>query len=284
MRRMLQDYRLRCVRGKLSPLTVVCSTREDRGCGGPMSGCEGQFTTVVIAAKDVVAPEGATPRVAMVAGASGLTGRALLQLLLQDNTFSRVLALSRRPLTLEHRKLANRIMKFDALAAGLKGQRCTDAFCTLGAAGGPAAAEAQLQRVDLQLVVEFARAAQAAGATRFVVVSAAGASVTAPQPFLRVKGEMENALRELKFIGLDIMQPGVVFGARSDDGLGATLRHGLLAVASPLLRRSKGGINAISGDDLAAAMLGAARTQRRGPWAYTGETLLALARTGQRPA
>ena len=52
---------------------------------------------------------GSRPRVALVAGASGLTGGALLKLLLRDDTFSRVIALSRRPLPVEHARFANRI-------------------------------------------------------------------------------------------------------------------------------------------------------------------------------
>ncbi len=41
------------------------------------------------------------PRVALVAGGSGLTGHALLRLMLQQQVFERVIALSRRPLPLE---------------------------------------------------------------------------------------------------------------------------------------------------------------------------------------
>ena len=91
------------------------------------------------------------PRVALVAGASGLTGSALLPLLLREEGFARVLALSRRPLPMEHARLANRILKFDEMERSLKGQRCTDAFCALGAPGGPLASEAQLREVDLRL-------------------------------------------------------------------------------------------------------------------------------------
>jgi uncharacterized protein YbjT (DUF2867 family) len=222
------------------------------------------------------------PRVALLAGASGLTGGALLRLLLRSNDFSRVLALSRRPLRLEHARLANRILPFDELPRRLAGQRCTDAFCTLGAAGGPRAVEQLLHEVDLQLVLDFARAALAAGATRLVVVSAAGADGNAAHAFLRAKGQMEAGLRPLGFARLDILQPGLVYGPRPDDGLAAILRHGMLAAAAPLLRRTRGAPDPLSGEQLAAAMLGAARSQRRGPGSYTGDSLAALVPVGSR--
>lgn len=230
---------------------------------------------MVEAAKE---PARAEPRIALVAGASGLTGSVLVPLLLREGGFARVLALSRRPLPLEHARLANRILKFDELERSLKGQRCTDAFCALGAQGGPRASEAQLREVDLRLVLEFARVARALGATRMVVVSAAGADRSARNAFLKVKGEMEAGLRQLAFAGLDLLQPGVVYGPRKDDGLRATLRQGLLAVASPLLRRSSQSLNAVSNEHLAAAMVAVARSQRRGAYTYAGASLASLGR------
>ena len=214
---------------------------------------------------------------ALVAGASGLTGGALLRLLLHEKDFARVIAVSRRPLPVEHPRFANRILKFEDIEPGLKGLRATDAFCALGAAGGPRAAESALRAVDLSLVIAFARAAKAAGATRLVVVSAAGADRAAPSPFLRVKGEMEIALRGLGFAGLDLLQPGVVYGSRHGDGPAALLRQGLLAAASPLLRSSKN-LSALSGAGVAAAMLSTARAQRPGARTFSGASLASAAR------
>lgn len=233
-----------------------------------------------MAAKEAAKPE---PRVALLAGASGLTGSALLRLLLGDGTFVRVLALSRRPLPLEHPRLANRILKFDELERSLKGQRCSDAFCTLGAAGGPRATENRLREVDLQLVVAFAQAARTLGATRLLVVSAAGASRSASNVFLRVKGEMEAEVRQLGFAAVDVLQPGRLLGTRPADGLGANLRQGLLALANPLLRRSSENLAAISAAGLAGAMLAVSRSQRRGVSSYAGESLAGLAAGRRNP-
>lgn len=216
---------------------------------------------------------GNAPRVALVAGASGLTGSALLRRLLREGDYERVVALSRRPLPLDHPRLANRILRFEELERSLKGLRCTDAFCTLGAAGGPQADEAALRAVDHALVLAFARAAKAAGATRLVVVSAAGAQPAASQPFLRIKAETEVALRAVGFPAIDILQPARIVGVRPGDGAGAMLRQGLRAVAAPLLRRVGGAFDAVSAEQLAAAMLAAARARRAGIRQYAGAAL-----------
>jgi uncharacterized protein YbjT (DUF2867 family) len=232
----------------------------------------------------VAAPASAQPiaRTALIAGANGLTGSALVRLLIHSNDYTRVHALTRRPLPLENPRLTNRILKYEELAARLAGTRCDDAFCCLGAAGGPRAGLAALRRVDLELALAFAQAARGAGAGRLVVISVAGAAPGSGKDFQRTKGELETALRELKFSALDFLQPGTVVGERPGGGAVDTLRH----VVAPLVNLTRVGSFAdsrwISGADLAAAMLGAARGQRRGISSYSGRRLLQLTSAGTR--
>lgn len=221
-------------------------------------------------------------RTALIVGANGLTGSALVRLLIRSDDYTRVQALTRRPLPLENPRLSNRILKYEELVARLAGSRCDDAFCCLGAAGGPRAGAAELRRVDLELALAFAQAARGAGAGRLVVISVAGAAPGSRDAFQRTKGELESALRELKFSALDFLQPGTVVGERPGGGAVDTLRH----VVAPLVNLVRVGRFAdtrwISGADLAAAMLGAARSQRRGISSYSGRRLLQLTSAGTR--
>lgn len=215
-------------------------------------------------------------RSALVAGANGLTGSALVDAMLRDGGYARIEALTRRPLSREHPRLANRILNYEQLEARLAGVRCDDAFCCLGAVGGPRADAAQLRQVDLNLALAFARAARAAGATRLVVVSAGGADPSSPRPFLRIKGELETALRQLKYPAIDILQPGAVVGERARGGNADTLR----SLAAPLVNLvMQGRLQSrrwISGHDLAVAMLAAARAQRSGVNTWSGKRLRQL--------
>src|SRR5579872_5996694 len=124
-------------------------------------------------------------RIALVAGGSGLVGSALLPLLLGAPEYVRVQALSRRPLPLEHARLANRVVRFDApLEPQLKGLKCQDAFCCLGTTLRAAGSAAAFRAVDFNLVVAYARAARALGAERFVLVSSVGADPDARNLYL----------------------------------------------------------------------------------------------------
>jgi len=220
-------------------------------------------------------------RMALVAGGTGLTGRALLQLLLKGSDYARIHAVTRRPVPLDHPRLANRILPLEQVQAKLTGTRVNDAFCCLGAPQARRGTRAQLRPVDLELTLAFARAALALGATRFVVVSAAGAGRDAAGDFLKVKGELEAALRELRFPAIDIMAPGVVTGLRAQMQPADWLAM-LRPMLNPLLRGSLAGHRAVAPETLAAAMLGAARSQRGGVHVYSGTSLQELAESGLR--
>jgi uncharacterized protein YbjT (DUF2867 family) len=222
------------------------------------------------------------PRIALLAGGSGFTGSELLRLLLQAPDYARIYAVSRRPLPLEHPKLANRILPIEQTRAQLAGLRCQDAYCCLGSTRRQAGSDTERQKVDLDLVVSFARAAQSFGVTRFVVLSSAGAERESRNAYLRTKGELEFALRELRLESLDILRPGLLLGWRKELRPLEMIGNLLMPLANPLLQGARARWRGIPGADVAAAMLGASRTQRRGTYVYEGAALNALAVAGRR--
>lgn len=222
------------------------------------------------------------PRIALVAGGSGFVGGLLLRLLLHAPDYSRVFAVTRRPLSLEHPKLANRILPLEQARAQLAGLACHDVFCCIGSTLRRAGSEQERQKVDLDLTVSFARAAHSLGARRFVVISSAGADPGARNPYLRTKGQMESALREVGMESLDILRPGVLLGWRGELRPLELLAGLAMPLVNPLLRGRRDRWRGIAAPDVAAAMLGAARSQRRGPYVYEGSALVQLAAAGRR--
>jgi len=223
-------------------------------------------------------------RTALVAGASGLVGAELLRLLLDGEDYQRVHAVSRRPLPFDHVRLANRIMPIEQVEERLTGLKCHDAFCCIGSTRRKAGSDEELRRVDVELVLAFARAARACGAQRFVVLSAAGADASARAGYLRHKAAMEAALGTVGFTSLDVLRPGLLLGFRRElrpAELAGTL---LMPLVNPLLSGPLRQWRAVPARDVAAAMVGAARSLRRGTYVYAGEALAALARSGRKPA
>jgi uncharacterized protein YbjT (DUF2867 family) len=217
-------------------------------------------------------------RIALVAGGSGLVGRELLPLLLRATEYARVHALSRRPLPLEHARLANRIVRFDApLELQLKGLRCHDAFCCLGTTMRAAGSERGFRAVDYDLILSYARVALALGAERFVVVSSVDANANSRNRYLRVKGETEHALERLRFRALDILQPSLLLGLRREHRPLELVAQALMLLLGPLLAGPWARYRPIEARVLAASMIGAARAGRLGVQRYTYLELRRLA-------
>ena len=218
------------------------------------------------------------PKIALLAGATGLVGAHALEALLEAPDIGRVFAITRRPLGREHSRLANRIVQFDTIEAQLKGLKCHVAVCCLGTTRRQAGSEADFRRVDVDYVLAFARVAKAAGAQRFVVVSSAGADPHSKNFYLRTKGEMEAALEKVGFVSLDILQPGLLFGLRQQMRpleMGAML---VMPLLNPFLRGPREAFRGIGAKTVGAAIVGAMRSARRGVQRYTYDSLQALSR------
>jgi uncharacterized protein YbjT (DUF2867 family) len=224
-------------------------------------------------------------KVALLVGASGLTGSLTLEALLSAADFTRAIAVTRRPLGRENPRLANRIVQFERLEAQLQGTRCDVALCCLGSTIARAGSQEAFREVDVDYVLAFARAARAAQARRFVVISSAGANPDSRNFYLRTKGEMEQELESVGFEALDILQPGPLLGWRHEMRPLELAGVLLMPLVNPFLQGARAAYRGIGARTVAAAMLGATRSGRRGVQRYVYPGIQALARlTPRTPA
>ena len=209
------------------------------------------------------------PKIALVAGATGLVGGLLLNTLLDAPDYTRVYALTRRPFAKDHPKLANRVVVFERMADQLKGLVAQDAFCCIGTTIAEAGSQEAFRAADVDAVLLFARAARAAQATRFVVVSSVGASSQSKKFYLRTKGEMEEAVTDLGFTSVDILQPSLLLGPRKELRPLEITGRIFAPLINPLLTGTREAYRAVPAETVAKAMLGAARRGTRGVYRYT---------------
>ena len=176
-----------------------------------------------------------SPRIALVSGASGLVGGALLDTLLEHPRYREIHSLGRRPLPRQHPKLVQHTVDFARLDAQAL-PSAQDAFCTLGTTIKKAGSQEAFRAVDQEAVLNFARAARRAGVQRFVIVTALGANARSRVFYNRVKGETEDALKTLGFESLIILQPSLLLGERSESRIGEQVAGVLARALAPLLR------------------------------------------------
>jgi len=200
----------------------------------------------------------ATPRTVLLAGATGLVGRALLPMLLASKHYQQVHVLLRRaaPDIKADAKLKIHRVDFARLPAAFP--TVDDVYIALGTTIKVAGSEAAFRQVDLEFVLNTARAARAAGATRLAVVSALGADPGSRVFYNRVKGEMQAAVTLLGYTSVVIAQPSLLLGDRA--ALGQPSRIGEVWAArllGPLGRILPKGIRPIAARTVAAALLAA---------------------------
>ena len=214
-----------------------------------------------------------SPRVA-VAGATGLIGRALLQALRADPGVGKVYAVLRVGSSSGNLPAGVKALKLDyaALSAGSPSKSASDtlpplewALCALGTTIKQAGSEAAFRAVDVDAVLAFARAAKAAGAKRFGVISALGANAKSKVFYNRCKGEMEAALAEIGFEQLIIARPSLLLGDRGALGQPTRIGEVLAQHLTPFIawavpRR----VRPIQADTVARAMLRATAERRPG--------------------
>jgi uncharacterized protein YbjT (DUF2867 family) len=184
---------------------------------------------------------GPAPLKAVVLGATGLVGRALVGELTRAGT--RVVTAGRRPLGIESESAGIDFhpLDFEALctspdAAGSLFDGVSTVFIALGTTLRRAGSREAFRRVDLDYVQASALAARDGGVAHLLAVSSLGASATGSTFYLRVKGEAEEALTGMGFPALSLMRPALLLGARDEVRRGERVSAVLLRGLRPLLR------------------------------------------------
>jgi uncharacterized protein YbjT (DUF2867 family) len=214
-------------------------------------------------------------RTAWIAGATGMVGSHLVNALLEDTTFERVVTVGRRPIQTSHSKLSQVTVDFSNLQSNTLPE-ATDAFCTLGTTIKKAGSEEAFRAVDFDAVLQVARAARDRGVQNFYVVTALGADQKSMSFYNRVKGEIEEALRALQFQSLSIVRPSLLLGERSESRPGERVAIVLSKALAPLLKPF--GSRPIEGSTVALALRSIAKNPVVGTRVYLSGELHGLAK------
>ena len=158
------------------------------------------------------------------------------------------------------------------------------AICALGTTIRVAGSQAAFRAVDHDAVLAFARAAQTAGVSRFIVVTAVGADPGSSVFYSRVKGEVERDLTSLGFARLDIIQPGLILGPRAERRPVEAFFQAAMPVLNPLLVGGLARYGGVDADTIAAAIAALADRVVAGRFIHQNRALAALAATWPAPA
>lgn len=203
---------------------------------------------------------------AVIVGATGLVGSILLQKLLNDDAFSKVIALTRKLSEIPHKKLVNKVVDFNNEEELRNSFDTADViFCALGTTQKKVNGdEAAYRKIDFDIPLKIARIGKEKGVKQFVLVTSIGANLNSNSFYLRLKGEIEKAISELGYESLYIIRPSMLLGKRSEFRLGENIGQAVMRSASFLFFGQMKKYYPVKAKDVAEAMIMASKEKKPG--------------------
>lgn len=215
-------------------------------------------------------------KTAILFGGSGLVGGFCLDLLLESPIYTRVLSFGRRKLEKEHEKLEQFEIDFENLSQYKKLIRGNDLFCALGTTIKKAGSQEAFRRVDYEYPKEIASIAAKNGVSQFILVSASGADSKSKIFYSKVKGELEDAIKELPFWGIYILRPSLLLGDRKEsrplERFGIIISRGIGFLMGDLL----GQYQPVKAEDVAKSMIVEAQSLEGGVKRLTSDAMVKI--------
>ena len=191
---------------------------------------------------------------AVIAGASGLVGGHLLEIILNDSYYQEVLVLTRKEIPIQHKKLVQLVIDFDKLNLHAEAITGDAIFCCLGSTRKKTPNLSDYRKVDFDYPVKMGEIAKNNGIGQYHLVSSIGANMHSGNFYTKLKGETEYALINLALPCLHIYQPSALTGERKDRGLLEKFVLGIMSVIDPILLGSLKKYRSIAAKTVAQAM------------------------------
>lgn len=198
---------------------------------------------------------------AIVIGATGLVGEALVAELEQSNDFSSVTVVVRKNSDkLKSYSKVNQLILEDFLLLNDEDvSTYTHAFSCLGSTIKQAGSKQAFYAIDYEINAHFADLIQDKN-IHLLIVSALGANAKSPVFYNKVKGELENYLKSLSIYKLSIFQPSLLIGKRSEVRVLEDMAQTLFKLVEKTWTKPFK-YKPVTAEQLAHAMLNAAQTQ-----------------------
>ena len=189
---------------------------------------------------------------AAIIGATGLVGSNLLGLLINNDGYDKISIITRTipkelPQKVEHIPLNETEYTFPA--------DIDVAYCCLGTTMSKAGSKQAFLKVDLDLVIDYAKKAKDARVKRFAVVSSIGANAKSKNFYLNTKGKVEEELKAIGFERLAIVQPSLLLGKRNEKRFGEDMGKVLYSVFKFIFTGPLKKYRGIQASDVAKAMI-----------------------------
>ncbi len=194
-------------------------------------------------------------KTALIVGASGLVGSHCLEELISSKEYTTVHIFVRKKLEKDFpTKVQQHIINFDELDTLKIDFKLDTIFCCLGTTIKKAGSQEAFEKVDYTYVLETAKFGLRHDATQFLVVTAIGSDSKSRFFYNRVKGKVEEDLKQLNYPSLIIFRPSMLGGKREEFRLGEQIGTWIMRLFQPLFIGKLKRYAIISGEKVAKSM------------------------------
>ena len=194
-------------------------------------------------------------KTALLFGSSGLIGRHLLNILIQNNDYNKIKIFVRSEPEIKNSKIEIIKADFNNLKNHIEDIKGDDCFFCIGTTKKNSPDKNEYKRIERDMPVKIAEIAKANSVNSFIYVSSGFADPKNSGAYLRYKGEVEEELQKLNFSKLGIMRPSFLMGNRKEKRFGEKMGIFLFKLLSPLFLGPLKKMKPIRSEKVAQAMI-----------------------------
>jgi uncharacterized protein YbjT (DUF2867 family) len=200
---------------------------------------------------------------AVLFGGTGLTGGCILNLLKNDSDFKSIIVVSRKTFTHSSNKISNKVIDFsDPVEIESCMRKDSIVFSCIGTTQAQVKGDKKKYReIDFDITLNIANACKKLNAKKFLFISSGGANASSSNFYLKLKGEIEDAVIKTKNNSLFILKPSLLLGKRNNSRFIENIGQIIMPLFSILLPDS---IKAVKVNTVAKCMLELSKSERSG--------------------
>jgi uncharacterized protein YbjT (DUF2867 family) len=214
---------------------------------------------------------------ALVLGSSGLIGMETINLLLKNNKYETIYAITRSELPINNNRLIRIIADYHSIETHIKDLQIDHFFCCIGSTKAKTPDRDKYYEIDLEYPKKVASNIIANGTTTLCLVSSIGANPTSNNFYLKLKGDVEESLKAIGFKSFHIFRPSLLLGNRKEFRLMEKIAQLIYPIFNFLLIGKLKDYRSIKAKDIASAMINVSITSNPGVHIYQTQLIKELA-------
>ena len=200
-------------------------------------------------------------------GATGLIGSYLLEFLLKDSDIHLINVVGRNPFHLQHDKINNIVIDFEdvsSISNSITGSEAV--FVSIGTTMSKVNGDKIMYKsVDFDIIFNIANACKQKNINQFIYVSSLGANPNSSNFYLRLKGEIDEAVAKLNLNSTYIFRPSILLGKRNESRPGEKIMQFVMPLLDFMIPSNS---KAIKAEDVAKSMLNTIKNYKSGLHIY----------------